>query len=998
MRIHRLDITAFGPFAGEVSIDLDELSSAGLFLLTGATGAGKTSVLDAVCFALYGAVPGDRQLAKRLRSDQAADGVAPAVRMELTVQGRRFRIQRSPAWERAKKRGHGLTTEQPHVLVEERIAGHWVPLASRLDEAGQLVSGLLGMTMTQFCQVQLLPQGRFQEFLRAESDDRRRLLQRLFRTSRFEDVERWLRDHRRTLRRTSADHHDRVADLVSRISEVSSEALPETWEIAGLEPVADRLRPWAGRLRADAERASATDGERATAAATAASEAGEALDAGRTLLDRQRRLARARAERSALADQIPAHRVTVQRLESARRAEALLPLCDVAARAADAVHAAEQRAAAARATLLAADPGADPAPPGLADRARRLTDRAARVRAAQPRAEERAQLQALQVAFQHDLATVDAELTHVTARLEALPDEVAARRTAEEEARRAVGDLELARAEVTVVEQRLVAARQVVTLVAARQEAEVEHRLAVGLVQDQKEVWLALQERRLSGMAAEMAGSLAVGGCCPVCGSAEHPSPARPAPDAPDALAERAARKAVDDAEAVRHAHAGAVADLDAQLALARERAGHHSVAALAGEAAGRATRIERLRVGAQTLDAAVTARSDSEATLEELTARRSELTAARARLETARHEHRTRIEEITRELADLVSDTATESLTVLADELDTRARACVDLERAAGDVDRCRAAEQQASAQLEDACRSHGFDTVAEARAAIRPPEEVAQLADAVRDREVRLTALEATLADPDLRQARHAAVPDVAALDAAHQAAAAELAAARAAASVSLGRAERLATLDGELGRALAAWTPARDALDVADRLTSLVDGTSPDNRLKMRLSGYVLAFRLRQVVAAANERLVAMTDHRYRLEHSDDRGAGEARGGLSLRVRDDWSGETRDPVTLSGGETFVVSLALALGLADVIAHEAGGSELDTLFVDEGFGTLDADTLDDVMDTLDSLRDGGRVVGVVSHVAELRDRIPTQLHVRKHRSGSTVDQLAVG
>jgi exonuclease SbcC len=211
-------------------------------------------------------------------------------------------------------------------------------------------------------------------------------------------------------------------------------------------------------------------------------------------------------------------------------------------------------------------------------------------------------------------------------------------------------------------------------------------------------------------------------------------------------------------------------------------------------------------------------------------------------------------------------------------------------------------------------------------------------------------------------------------------------------------VGRAQRLATLDAELGRARARWAPTRDALDVADRLTSLVDGTSPDNRLRMRLSGYVLAFRLRQVVAAANERLVAMTDHRYRLEHSDDRGAGETRGGLSLRVRDDWSGETRDPVTLSGGETFVVSLALALGLADVIAHEAGGSELDTLFVDEGFGSLDADTLDDVMDTLDSLRDGGRVVGVVSHVAALRDRIPTQLHVRKHRSGSTVEQLAVG
>jgi len=157
-------------------------------------------------------------------------------------------------------------------------------------------------------------------------------------------------------------------------------------------------------------------------------------------------------------------------------------------------------------------------------------------------------------------------------------------------------------------------------------------------------------------------------------------------------------------------------------------------------------------------------------------------------------------------------------------------------------------------------------------------------------------------------------------------------------------------------------------------------------------MRLSAFVLAYRLSQVVAAANERLARMSDQRYSLEHTGRRGAGETRGGLSLLVRDDWSGETRDPATLSGGETFVVSLALALGLADVITQEAGGADLDTLFVDEGFGSLDADTLDDVMDTLDSLRDGGRVVGVVSHVAEMRDRIPTQLVVTKARQGSTV------
>ena len=183
-----------------------------------------------------------------------------------------------------------------------------------------------------------------------------------------------------------------------------------------------------------------------------------------------------------------------------------------------------------------------------------------------------------------------------------------------------------------------------------------------------------------------------------------------------------------------------------------------------------------------------------------------------------------------------------------------------------------------------------------------------------------------------------------------------------------------------------------PVRDDLDLTTELTAFVEGKSSDNSLRMRLSAYVLAYRLTQVVAAANERLARMSDQRYSLEHTGRRGAGETRGGLSLLVRDDWSGESRDPATLSGGETFVVSLALALGLADVITQETGGAALDTLFVDEGFGSLDADTLDDVMDTLDSLRDGGRVVGVVSHVAEMRDRIPTQLVVTKSRSGSRV------
>jgi exonuclease SbcC len=172
----------------------------------------------------------------------------------------------------------------------------------------------------------------------------------------------------------------------------------------------------------------------------------------------------------------------------------------------------------------------------------------------------------------------------------------------------------------------------------------------------------------------------------------------------------------------------------------------------------------------------------------------------------------------------------------------------------------------------------------------------------------------------------------------------------------------------------------------------MAKLVRGMGGDNQLQMRLSAYVLATRLDQVVDAANERLAHMRDQRYLLQRTGRATRRRAQAGLGLEVVDEWTGDVRDPATLSGGETFVISLSLALGLADVVTQEAGGVEIETLFVDEGFGMLDADTLDDVMDRLDGLRAGGRTVGVVSHVAEIRNRIPTQVHVEKRRNGSSV------
>jgi exonuclease SbcC len=372
--------------------------------------------------------------------------------------------------------------------------------------------------------------------------------------------------------------------------------------------------------------------------------------------------------------------------------------------------------------------------------------------------------------------------------------------------------------------------------------------------------------------------------------------------------------------------------------------------------------------------------------------------------LDDERDSRRVRVAELTTSLAHLHSQTADleEQVSAAKGDHPALSHAVQDLEiardaaRRAHDAavarDAAAAAVDDAEEALARAALEAGFDDSAAARRSELGVDDLARLDDLVRRHRSEFAAAESVLAEPGAQLLLDSPEIDLVSLETAHRTAAAALEQALAAQQVAQRRETRVARLTAELDAALEAWAPVREQLELATSVSSFAEGKAPDNRLQMRLSAYVLSYRLSQVVAAANARLAGMSDQRYSLEHVGRRGAGESRGGLSLAVRDDWSGESRDPATLSGGETFVVSLALALGLADVVAHEAGGADLATLFVDEGFGSLDAETLDDVLDILDTLRENGRAVGVVSHVAEMRDRIPTQLVVSKARTGSTI------
>jgi len=220
-------MTAFEQFAGTEQVDFDALGEAGLYLMQGETGAGKTAILDAICFALFGHVPGVRDGAGRLRSDHSSPRAGTEVVLELTLAGRRLRITRSPKQERPKLRGQGITEEPARALLElrEPEAG-WSVLAERIEAVEHELAQLLGLTIAQFCQVVLLPQGAFAKFLHATSDDREKILQQLFSTDRYAAAEMWLADQRRAAAAEVSRGVEAVADLASRVAQVAGDVPP----------------------------------------------------------------------------------------------------------------------------------------------------------------------------------------------------------------------------------------------------------------------------------------------------------------------------------------------------------------------------------------------------------------------------------------------------------------------------------------------------------------------------------------------------------------------------------------------------------------------------------------------------------------------------------------------------------------------------------------------------------------------------------------------------
>lgn len=334
MRLHTLALTAFGPFGTTQEVDFDALSSAGLFLLHGPTGAGKTSVLDAVCYGLYGAVPGARQSpGTSLRSDHAPVDLPTEVRLELTVGGRRLEITRSPAQPRPKRRGGGFTTEKAQSLLREYDAAKgWQALSRSHQEIGEEIGRLVGMSREQFCQVVLLPQGDFARFLRADAEARGKLLGRLFDTRRFAAVEERLAELRRTAEARVRAGDEQILALAQRIAQAAGPAageapLPE--DRPGEPGLAEGVLEWAAVARSGAHERSDIERSALAAAESRHAAARHALDSERELARLQQRYEETRRRSAGLEERRSEHDRCHEQLSRARKADLVAPALEL---------------------------------------------------------------------------------------------------------------------------------------------------------------------------------------------------------------------------------------------------------------------------------------------------------------------------------------------------------------------------------------------------------------------------------------------------------------------------------------------------------------------------------------------------------------------------------------------------------------------------------------------------------------------------------------------
>ena len=934
MRPLRLTLSAFGPYAAQTTLDLEKLGKGGLYLITGDTGAGKTTIFDAITYALYDHSSSGIREGSMLRCKYADDKTPTFVELEFEVHGVRYMVRRNPEYQRPKARGEGMTTEKADATLtypDDR------PPVTKAKDVTAAVQEIIGLDYNQFSQIVLIAQGQFTKLLNASTEERSRIFRKLFRTQRYAQLQERLQAEAAALNQQRTAQNAKLDSLLGGL-----QFSPEDPDAEALRALCAQTVPETALTLLDALTARQ---------AAALEEAGTALQTTEAQLDTVQRQLGAAAQAQRLAQQL-----------TARQAElaAARPALDAARAEADhhAGDAAQLDALTAQVTQAQSSLAAYDALDALCRQQTEARD-AARLAAAQAQ-KRRTQLDSLNAA----LAAAETELSALAdadTRLLALQThstQLAQRGEA-----------------LTKLEQRLAECQHQ----AKRAHKAQENYRAAAAAQDEARARQNTLERAfLDAQAGLLAESLVEGAPCPVCGSTHHPARALLPHTAPTQAQVEAARQAA--AEADRQAQNASAA---AQSALAAANEAKTS-----------------LRRDAETLlpERFTTPEGTVPLTFALMT---NVLAEENAALQTAQTDCKAQCRQ---------TDADCRRKAQLEADRQAKTRQRPALEQAAAEADRSAAAQNASADALES--------QIAERRAALPYPRRAdaqAALNKLEADRRTLRTGMDT--AQRRLKQAEQTVAAAEAAVEAltAQQTAAQKELPARSAEELTAQQTELTAAREALRSREkqlsaqllpnrktaaqYRAAAEARQTLESRWQWVSALAATAGGtltSKQKIRLEAYIQMNYLDRILRYANTRLMQMTAGQYELERI---GAENQRSqsGLDLGVIDHYNGTRRSVKTLSGGESFKASLALALGLSDEVQSSAGGIRLDTLFLDEGFGSLDEESLELAIRVLSGLTEGDRLVGIISHVGALKDRIDRQVVVHKARTGGSTVELRV-
>lgn len=1089
MILHNLEFEAFMAYPKRQEINFDTLNNAGVFLLNGPTGAGKTTILDAICYALYGETSSDRESAKLHSTYAAHSGTKPRVLLDVTLHGKRLRIDRTPAYNKPITRGARkgqMREESAKATLAELAPGAdpadekaWTPISSSVAEVNRTIAERTHLTKEQFLKVVLLPQGQFAQFLKSKPKERKELLKKMFPVEHYEQLFAALTEEAKTAQQEVAQDENTQRGYLERARaemlalqalldavdtdaegtdtegsavEGSVEAGEEPENLTAENVTAETLDAW---VAGGAERARETSAREKQEQQRLTDEADQntRLLAERAQLQADWREYEQLCERrTRLTERADEHKAQREELAQARAAAPLHAQYAQVHAESQVLTAREQEHAACASALeengrtllealrnedtaaevtfpeemtFAALPDLEPAEQETQLEALLDTLRALQKQDAQL-AEEEATAAALLKqahALEQDKARAEKTLSNLTAAAEELAEELAGYSTADEERT-------LAAHLVTEAQQKHEAAQQMQQKLdaasAAVAAAEKQSKRTATAEQKAQEKWQAsaqqalaateefknLQVLRLAQASSLLARELKDGEPCAVCGSVEHPAPAQIAEG--EQLVERADLDAAKEREDKAHKQArthelakdrATKAHQEASEALAAARTQYETLAAQGEcDVEQTAAQLQEAQTRLAQAQSRVTARDGVQAKAERVRVEQQKAQEALRTIEGAAVEAQTRHRDASARCevtaADLAPARAAVGFAQRVEAVEGYRAAHQRLARAVLLLGQARERHAQAAAQAQRLLGESAFESAELVHAAVRTPE--------------RIDALEQAVAAYELEHARllegfgREAIVAVAARVAAGEQAPDDLQGVREQVEQLRAAVHRLTLREGERESVLRSLQALRgeyaafraktaQRYDRAQMLANLAAAARGDTlggyEHQVDLVSYVLGAEFERILHSASLHLDRMSEGRYGMVFSDHRAKGSrSGGGLNLEITDTWTGEPREASSLSGGESFLASLSLALGLAEVVQANNGGIELDTLFIDEGFGTLDAETLDMVMGTIESLRDSGRTIGLISHVEEMKNRIPAQIVVEKGQNGSSV------